>query len=278
MNDSEELRAARKILHHAMDAALRQRIKPYLKENKIQDPSFEEACIQQSDVLVNAYYQTTEKVVAPFICSFCSHEGDEQAKSDGLLSQWRGYGADGGFALEFEAAKLEELMGQDADSHNGYYMVAVIYGEASEKFELLKDDIKVVTNTAFEMLLCNLKLSKDEPNIDESYFPFMRCATCFKHSGFREEQEIRIVHIRQLQSGVPDGRKPYKIIEFRRHRGSWVPYVSLFSAATEKLPLRRIMVGPHPRSDLRRRALELFLKQAGIEAEVHVSRIPYLPE
>lgn len=169
-------------------------------------------------------------------------------------------------------------MAQDPNTHNGYYMTQEIYGEKSADFSVLKDDIDVVTDTAFRRLLCNLQLEKDEPDIQKSYFPFMRCATRFKHSGFREEQEIRIVHIRELQSSVPEGRNPYRRVEFRSHRKSWVPYVSLFSAAGEKLPIKRIIIGPHPRSDLRRRAVELFLRQAGVEAEVYVSRIPYLPE
>jgi hypothetical protein len=234
MNDSEELRAARRILHSAMDKSLRERIKPYMKAKKITDDTFAEACVQQSEVLIEAYYRTTEQVVAPFICSFCSHEADSEARTDGLLSQWRGYGVDGGFAIEFQTAELERLMGQDRNSHNGYYITDVIYGESSEVFDVLKDDIAVVTDTAFRMLLCNMKLEKEEPDIEKSYFPFMRCATRFKHSGFREEQEVRIVHIRELKGTVLEGRAPYKPIEHRTHRGSWVPYVSLFSGTDAK--------------------------------------------
>jgi hypothetical protein len=260
-----------------MHESLRQRIKPYVKAVN-DDTLFEGLCIQQAEALVNAYYKTTEQVVVPFICSFCSHEDDEEAKVDGLLSQWRGYGPDGGFAVEFETSAIEQLMGRDSDSHNGYYMTDVIYGETSRDFDVLKEDITTVTDVAFRMLLSNMGLEEEEPDIEHSYFPFMRCATRLKHSGFREEQEIRIVHIRGVDPSVSDGRRPFKPFDFRSHRGSCVPYVRLFSHAELKLPIKRIVVGPHPRSDLRHKSLELFIKQAGIDAEVQVSAIPYLPE
>lgn len=86
MNDSEELRAARRVLHSAMYESLRERIKPFVKKRQIEVGSFEEACLQQSDKLVEAYYRTTAEVVSPFICSFCSHEADKEAKVDGLAN------------------------------------------------------------------------------------------------------------------------------------------------------------------------------------------------
>jgi hypothetical protein len=280
MNDCAEMRSARSMLKLAMNDAVRERIKPFLKERKEDGAEFEEACIDQSEVLVDAYYMAAEKIVAAFISSFCSHEGDSEAKRDGLLSQWRGYGVDGGFAIELGFSELDALRVQDssAHSHNGYYITPVVYGDTSKDFPLLKEDIGIVTDVAFRVLLHNLKLGKDLPAIEKSYLPFMRCTTRFKHPGFREEQEIRVVYIRQQHSAVPEGRRPLKPIEFRKHRGGYVPYVQLFGETDQKLPIKRIIVGPHPRSELRRKAIDLFLRQEGIAAEVHISAIPYLPE
>jgi hypothetical protein len=138
-----------------MQDLLRERIKPYLKAKDISKDAFEDACLQQSNVLVDGYYLSTDKTVAPFICSFCSHHGDDEAKVDGLLSQWRGYGRDGGFAIEFDTPELEALMRKASKhhSHSGYYMASVMYGDSSQDLGFLKQDIDVVTDTAFEMLL-----------------------------------------------------------------------------------------------------------------------------
>jgi hypothetical protein len=54
----------------------------------------------------------------PFICSFCSHANDQPyEKEHGLLSQWRGYGAGGGYCIVFDTVKLSKLLGLEFDSH-----------------------------------------------------------------------------------------------------------------------------------------------------------------
>ena len=43
----------------------------------------------------------------PFITSFCTHAGDsDYERHNGLLSQWRGYGRDSGFAIVFDTKSL----------------------------------------------------------------------------------------------------------------------------------------------------------------------------
>ncbi len=47
----------------------------------------------------------------PYICSFCNHAGDnEYERNNGLLSQWRGYGGEGRFALVFDTSGLDRLL------------------------------------------------------------------------------------------------------------------------------------------------------------------------
>ncbi len=41
---------------------------------------------------------------------FLPGSGKRTAQNDGLLSQWRGYGKDGGYALVFDSQKLEEAL------------------------------------------------------------------------------------------------------------------------------------------------------------------------
>jgi len=46
--------------------------------------------------------------------------------------------------------------------------------------------------------------------------------------------------------------------------------------ADKKLPIKSIIVGPHPDKIKRKKAVELLLGQHGISAEVMISEIPYL--
>jgi len=55
----------------------------------------------------------------PFIASFCSHANDQSyEKENGLLSQWRGYGNDGGFCIIFDTAALVTLLDAAFNAYN----------------------------------------------------------------------------------------------------------------------------------------------------------------
>jgi hypothetical protein len=59
-----------------------------------------------------------------------------------------------------------------------------------------------------------------------------------------------------------------------------VPYLELFGGAINgpsgKLPIRRILVGPHVERDKRAAAVRSMVKQYGMSVPVEVSGIPYL--
>jgi hypothetical protein len=52
--------------------------------------------------------EKTRNMNEPYILSFCAPVS-EKVRIHGLLSQWRAYGQDGGFAIVFETVKLEKL-------------------------------------------------------------------------------------------------------------------------------------------------------------------------
>src|SRR5262245_23729542 len=45
-----------------------------------------------------------------FVISFCKHDEGSKEFDHGLLSQWRGYGDIGGFAIEFDEIKMDRLL------------------------------------------------------------------------------------------------------------------------------------------------------------------------
>jgi hypothetical protein len=87
---------------------------------------------------------------------------------------------------------------------------------------------------------------------DESFTPlFISGATRFKHQGFREEREVRIVAIpatnKMLASELgkhpeyssPDRWKHAHVREINRIR-----YIALFDTLSATLPIKRVIVGP----------------------------------
>jgi hypothetical protein len=75
-------------------------------------------------------------------------------------------------------------------------------------------------------------------------------------------------------------RRPRKPILFRAVGGLLIPYIALFGrrvdGRVEKLPISKVVVGPHPDKVRRGKAVQALLKQAQVAAEVTVSDIPYL--
>lgn len=73
----------------------------------------------QIDGLVQSIKSVTMDMNRPFVLSMCGAEPTRVAQS-GLLSQWRGYGDDGGFAIVFDTRALEDALQVEAKRH--YYL------------------------------------------------------------------------------------------------------------------------------------------------------------
>jgi hypothetical protein len=85
----------------------------------------------------------------------------------------------------------------------------------------------------------------------ELFVPFVGSATAFKHRGFYEEREVRLVamagtkfaddNIKDLDGYTPMPRREPSTIE---RDGVPRQYISLFGKDCERLPLERVIVGP----------------------------------
>lgn len=223
-------------------------------------------------ILVNAIYKATGYEF--YIASFCGeHKEDEYINQNGLLSQWRGYGRDGGFALVFDTLKLEKILQSEYSrfAYIHFFLADVIYSGDEEKFkDELSEPMDDITNHVIEMIH-NMALGKDEPPDAEKAYPaFVQCISRYKHQGFKEENEVRIV-------AYPDDafqEKQEKEQKFREKNGEWIPYIELFNSPDILLPIEKIIVGPHKEKEARASALRIMLRNTGID--VTVSDIPYI--
>lgn len=127
-----------------------------------------------------------------------------------------------------------------------------------------------------------MKLKKQEaPDGTKACYSFMGCISRYKHCGFKEENEVRIVALPTIQNeeylrlAKEKGftSKPEKERKFRTKNGKLIPYIELFNSTDIVLSIERIIVGPHKEKESRASALRVMLKSTNIE--ITVSDIPY---
>jgi len=157
----------------------------------------------------------------PFIASFCTHITGSYEESNGLLSQWRGYGPSGGVAIVFSTKDLEELIRIERDNfaHTLNHLGNVRYDH---------DDVGIREDFSefFDLMPSILRdfYRRMPPKYEKIFKAFVLGTTLVKHQAFHEERESRIV-----VSPRPNKRssiffdeqfasRSQKIIKYRKHR------------------------------------------------------------
>lgn len=238
----------------------------------------------------------------PYIFSM-SVAGTAQISSNGLLSQWRGYGGDGGYALVLDTAEMEQLLANEkmAFRYNFAEMGDVYYYDASCSNKPCPTNIA----EAEELVRIGIKaLLHDQPSeAANGFYNAISSLSCsYKHSGFAEEREVRVVAIPFVPVAPPitwaDGAlKPQKSIKlafaagdeiklqkpiktFVRN-GTDVPYLELFKnggppETQARLPIKKVIIGPHKDATSRAADIKQLLEKHGYNPEVVCSSIPYV--
>lgn len=227
LNDSEELHDGLTTLEETLMNEVSTNL--IHKENAIK-------FIQQS--LINS--ETSGNELDPLFVFSLSSAKDQ-------LSQWRAYGS---YAIEFDKEQLLENV--KIFSPCRYNFVEKIRRSTSEVQ-------KAVTVIATEM-------EKNEgglgPHGYDSIINLMYDAATFKHDGFIEEKESRII----MQA---DDRHETK---YRSRNGMLIPYIDV------KLPLdciKSIQIGPMANQDLAYASMRDFISQIEHNWQIETSNIEY---
>lgn len=221
-----------------------------------------------------------------YVTSFCYSTVDAELEN-GLLSQWRGYGHDGGYAIIFDTKGLSNLLEteqkqykypilnfSDVDYHHNDWE-----NDTSRHLETIEWERKV------KDIVSEIVVDGDlEIKAVELAQPTIMLAIRHKHQGFKEECEVRIVAVQFPKNMIEAAGKidvfpSNKAVSFRPYSGVLVPYISLFDGIPEsdrKLPIKHIVVGPHPDKWKRQKSVQMMLDKLEIKATVSVSDIPFL--
>lgn len=215
-----------------------------------------------------------------FITCFCKPTSKEDFYH-GLLSQWRGYGENGGYALHFSRKKL---------------VAAIEHANKSEGLDYKLQDVHyTVNNSLRESVLVHRDafVSAYLEHLDELADPqvfskktmrnpiaglpggpleaLLDYLVHTKNQHFGEERECRLSLI-QLVSPVA-GSLPAQYFD---RRGMLVPFVNTPKPSFNVIDcLEWIIVGPGPRMGSRFKSASHLARQLGQEVKVRASYIPY---
>ena len=212
-----------------------------------------------------------------YITSFCIPNSKEDFLH-GLLSQWRGYGEDGGYALQFSRKRLLESVKQINKELKLNYELQDVYYSVDNA---LKDEVlshsEAFINAYLNFLefLANFKYdpkSVFSPNKDltggplESLIDFLIYT---KNGHFGEEKECRlsILELVSNEAILPVG--------YYNRRGLIVPYTKTPSAFNILDCIDWIIIGPCPNMESRYNSLTEMIRKMGLNIKVRPSHIPF---
>lgn len=218
-----------------------------------------------------------------FLCFYitCFYRVKSKADfNDGLLSQWRGYGSNGGYALQFSRTKLMEWTEEtrrnnkqyDCSLNDVHYNVDnPIKNDVLEYEELFLDAYMKFLNN---MLKLNLNKQTNINSIIPltdlfggalKSFLFYRLLTKNRH--FSEERECRMsILVDQSFDGV----------QYFNRNGLIVPYIKTPQPSISFLNcIESIIVGPGAYQDVRRWSVAHLIQSHKLGIDVRLSSIPY---
>jgi hypothetical protein len=146
---------------------------------------------QRREIFLRAYghysnYYIENHLADTYVLCFSEHDPKD---NDGLLSMWRGYGGNGnGVSIVIDTAKMNALPTSSLILANVKYMTT------QERLDWLATKV-----TEFSNILAALNLPDDQIHVAASaLLNRVKLAALFsKHKGFSEENEWRVVYMRE---------------------------------------------------------------------------------
>jgi len=220
-------------------------------------------------------------LLCAYITCFCKPSSKEDFLH-GLLSQWRGYGLDGGYALHFSRKKLLAAI-ENTNKPDGlmsYDLQDVHYTpESPMKAEVLSHSDAYVSEylSFLDELAEPLDSSKRTMRspiaslLGGPLDAFLGYLIYTKNEHFGEERECRLSLIQ------PTSSSPSCLpVQYFNRGGLLVPYTKTPRSDFNILDcLEWIIVGPGPRMGARFKSVSQLVRQSEREIKVRASHIPF---
>jgi hypothetical protein len=220
----------------------------------------------------------------PFVLSL-SGANETRVQESGLLSQWRAYGNDGGYALVLDTKALEKMLALEADSHHYMHVQIgdIFYNGIDPENQPATADVAEYEAIVRQGVSRLLRGGTAEET--GRFYEAITALSCLcKHWGFWEEHEVRVVAVPASDevaiAGAPNA-PPQKQVKSLVRGETPLAYVELFAHCNSqdprgKLPIKRIIVGPHRNSAAHEVHVKELLVRNGYALNAVRSKIPYI--
>lgn len=213
----------------------------------------------------------TRQIFEFYVTSFCTPEGSfEEVRSHGLLSMWRYYG-NGGYALVFDTAEVDRLLREETK----VWPSRIVFGDVGYSC----DRPNVLDSRITALPELRRKFSESILDSQEAFEvilqPLLDCFIHYKHWAFAEEREVRLTTIlngEQMRAIDADDGTTRR--ERERHIQCGAPRIHLFEGLGQRLPIKRVIVGPGPHQPAREAELRVLLEEQKLGIPVVLSNIP----
>lgn len=197
-----------------------------------------------------------------FTISFCKHNNN-QNYLHGLLSQWRGYGADGGYAIQINYNRLCEATNNLNSDELYCKLKKCQYGpngtftdNLNSNIEELVDKFKLYFESYLGHHVGEQNRIQPLQGFSEELFNSVVESLAFtKSPHFEEENEWRIVILNNSNNEVG----------IRASRSGLTTYIKFPAEGVMIDYIDRILVGPHPSQQQRCDAVSVYLDARGLK-------------
>lgn len=217
--------------------------------------------------------------LSTFITCFCKPT-DEEVFLHGLLSQWRGYGRDGGYAIQFSRKRLQAMVEAAGTAATLAYDLQDVHYSLENPFkaQLLSHSpsfesafLSYLEELASDAVFSGKMKNPLTPIAGDPLEALLDYLVHTKSSHFREELECRLSLIYATN---PDRKVPE--IDFFNREGLIVPYAKSPKEHFDVLScIDWIVVGPGPRLASRFKSAMMLARQSGRDILVRPSHIPF---
>jgi hypothetical protein len=197
LNDASEARSIRDLILPILSAEIAAITPKLIEKGWLKKEYYEElgsqANLLQAEHMYRAFIRGLDATTPFFVTSFCTHAKDSEEFKHGLLSQWRGYGQSGGFAIEFDEPGFGALMKEE----NEKYAYAVLQSDNVhyEQHEA-NFDPKAYSGVAGEMIFARIVSD------DQALFRRRSSDFCFRLSASSCLAMSRLFRVTAQSSGT----------------------------------------------------------------------------
>jgi hypothetical protein len=236
----------------------------------------------EADNLLRSIHRVTARFSPIFVCCFCRGD-DEFVERNGLLSQWRGYGSEGGVAIAFSVKGLSDLVEREAASFAcaPCFLGDVIYGKDDPEFPSLLESFAEFPKGVPDIIESGLasqgikyQVKGERVELEKLYEPYSKIAPRLKHPGFAEEREYRMI-VPVSRGLYTNEKRATKVVKFKKRDNYLLPYIEVAALEKAKLPIDYVIVGPSREAERRRESVEFVLREYGYDVPVSLSEIPF---